>query len=70
MVGFPHQGAPEYLGRVFCQPTVVVPSSEYQPLPLQWYQLSLGNDKQGINETEYSTFTTQSLILNYFIYYF
>ncbi|XP_063877560.1 myoferlin-like isoform X2 [Scylla paramamosain] len=41
------RGAPEYLGRVFCQPALVVPSNGYQPLPLQWYQLSLGNDKQG-----------------------
>ncbi|XP_050712149.1 myoferlin-like isoform X3 [Eriocheir sinensis] len=41
------RGAPEYLGRVFCRPSVVVPSSEYKPLPLQWYQLAQGNEKQG-----------------------
>ncbi|XP_066944947.1 myoferlin-like isoform X4 [Macrobrachium rosenbergii] len=41
------RGAPEFLGRVFCRPTVLNTSEGYDPCPLQWYPLARGNEKQG-----------------------
>lgn len=41
------RGAPEFLGRVFCSPTMVELGEAYQALPLKWYPLSRGKDKQG-----------------------
>ncbi|XP_069958116.1 myoferlin isoform X4 [Cherax quadricarinatus] len=41
------RGAPEFLGRVFCSPSVVEASLGYQPHALQWYPLARGDVTQG-----------------------
>ncbi|KAK3890490.1 hypothetical protein Pcinc_005570 [Petrolisthes cinctipes] len=41
------RGAPEFLGRVFCSPSMIYPGQGYQPLPLQWYPLSVASNNQG-----------------------
>ncbi|KAK4319224.1 hypothetical protein Pmani_009818 [Petrolisthes manimaculis] len=41
------RGAPEFLGRVFCSPSLIDPGQGYQPLPLQWYPLSVASNQQG-----------------------
>ncbi|KAK7086142.1 hypothetical protein SK128_016539 [Halocaridina rubra] len=44
---FLDQGAPEFLGRVLCSPAVINVTKGYQCVPLQWFSLSRGCDKQG-----------------------
>ncbi|CAL4219662.1 unnamed protein product, partial [Meganyctiphanes norvegica] len=41
------RGAPEFLGRVFCSPTVIDPSQGYEPVGLKWFKLEKGNIRQG-----------------------